>query len=276
MLVGNKEFYGYEIHKTLENQGINIEISRLYRILNEMLKDNLFSSRWEKSTSGPKKRVYKLDRNGRKIREKILVDAIGVVHKFYGEYLVSLPSEINVFDMITDYFKDQINDTSKIGILTQRQSKIVEIIIKKIHKKTSLAKFFIIKPTSFKLNIKLKNLMFVEGDFSSIPLKDNYLNLLIVMGIPDKSLFNESLKEWSRIVNSKGELVVIAPTVLIEDYKDPKSIGEFFEEFEHYESQTMDKIGMDEMKRDLKKLFRNVEKTEIVHVTIFKASELIT
>ena len=72
MLVENNEFYGYEIHKILNSQGIKIEISRLYRVLNEMLKDKIFSSRWEKSPSGPKKRIYKLDKKGIKRREEWL------------------------------------------------------------------------------------------------------------------------------------------------------------------------------------------------------------
>ena len=33
------ELYGYEIHKRLESQGVEAEMGRLYRVLNDMLKD---------------------------------------------------------------------------------------------------------------------------------------------------------------------------------------------------------------------------------------------
>ena len=35
-LVGNREFYGYEIHRQLEERNINIGIGRLYSILTDM------------------------------------------------------------------------------------------------------------------------------------------------------------------------------------------------------------------------------------------------
>ena len=275
LLVGNSEFYGYEIHKILESQGIKIEISRLYRVLNEMLKNNFFSSRWEKSSSGPKKRVYKLDKRGIKKREEQLLEAIATVHKFYGEYLQSLPAELNIFDKIVNYFKIRELETKKIGLLTHKRSKIVEVFIKKIHQKTSISSIYLIKPDSISFNINLKNLFLVEGNFSTIPFKDDYLDLLIVLGIPEKDLFIESLKEWARSVEANGKLIIIAPTVLIDDYNDPKNIGEFFEEFEHYESKKINKIGTDTVLKNLKELFVNVEKTNIVHLSLFRASKCI-
>lgn len=54
-MFGHKKFYGYEIHKKLASENIKIEISRLYRVLNEMMKDKLLEGRWEKSHIGPGK-----------------------------------------------------------------------------------------------------------------------------------------------------------------------------------------------------------------------------
>lgn len=275
MLVGSNEFYGYEIHKILESQGIKIEISRLYRLLNEMLKANLFSSRWEKSSSGPNKRVYKLDRKGLKKREEQLLDAIGIVHKFYGEYLQGLPKKLNVFDKIVDYFKIQTLEIKKIGLLAHSKSKIVDLLIKKIQEKNSTSSIYLIKPDSISFNLKLRNLMIVDGNYSTIPFKDNYLDLLVIIGIPKKDLFIKSMKEWARSIEETGKLVIIAPTVLIDDYKDPKNIGEFFEEFEHYESQKMEKIGTKTIVKELKEFFVTIQKTKIVHVSLFRASKLI-
>lgn len=274
MIVGDKEFYGYEIHKILKTQGITIEISRLYRVLNEMLKDNWFSSTWVKSQSGPKKRIYKLAKNGRKKRQEILIDAIGVVHKFYGEYLQSLSSEFDVFNLIVNFFKTGLTETKKIGFVSQTKSKMVDIIITRLHQKTS-AKIYFVKPDSVKTNLKLDRLLFVDGNFESIPLKNNYLDLLIIVGIPKKVIFEKTLKEWIRLIDRKGQLILISPTVLIDDYEDPKTIGQFFEEFEHYESHKIEKIGTKTIKRELKKFFNKVEKTNIVHVTLIKGSNPI-
>jgi PadR family transcriptional regulator PadR len=276
MLVGNKGFYGYEIHKILKSQGINIEISYLYRILKEMLKDKLFSSRWVKSKSGPKKRVYKLDRNGIKKRQDMLHEAIRTVHKFYGEYLQSLSAEKNVFDNIVNFVvNSRKSEIKKIGLLTQNKTKMIEIVIKKIHLKLCLTGIFLIKPNSIKFDLKLENLTFIEGDYSSIPLKNSYLDLLIVVGVPKKNLFKEALEEWTRLLEKNGQLIIIAPTVLIEDYEDPKTIGEFFEEFEHHESQEIEKIGIETMENELNNHFIQVEKTKIVHVSLYRASNLI-
>lgn len=272
MLVENKEFYGYDLYKTLQSSGVTIERSRLYRILNEMLKDKIFSSIWEKSQSGPKKRVYKLDIIGTKKREEILFEAIGVVHKFYAEYLQSLPDEINIFDMMVNFLLSRMPETKKIGLVTRNKSKIVETLIKKIKLKSSSSNIYVIKPNLVKFDINFDNLFFVEGDFSSISLKDNYLDLLVIIGIPKKDSFTKSLNEWIRLLNQTGNLALIAPKVLIKNYRDPKTIGEFFEEFEHYESHKLEKIGSETIKRELKELFTQVEKKEIVHVTVFKAS----
>lgn len=67
----SKEFYGYEIHKTLASKDIKIEISCLYRVLGEMLREGLLESRWETSQLGPKKRMYSLGEKGKNDLEKI-------------------------------------------------------------------------------------------------------------------------------------------------------------------------------------------------------------
>jgi DNA-binding PadR family transcriptional regulator len=48
-MIGRRELYGYEIHKMLAIEGSDVEISRLYRILNEMSKEGLLEGRWAKS-----------------------------------------------------------------------------------------------------------------------------------------------------------------------------------------------------------------------------------
>ena len=61
----SSEIHGYEIHKLLASRKIEVELSRLYRVLNLMLKEGLLESSWEKSKFGPRKRVYRLGEKGR-------------------------------------------------------------------------------------------------------------------------------------------------------------------------------------------------------------------
>jgi DNA-binding PadR family transcriptional regulator len=60
LLLKNSELYGYQINKLLQNQNININISRIYTILNNMETDMLLYARWEKSSTGPRRKIYSL------------------------------------------------------------------------------------------------------------------------------------------------------------------------------------------------------------------------
>ena len=52
----NKEFYEYEAYKKLIQNKIDIQLSRLYRILKEMQEKAILDFRWEENPSGPRKK----------------------------------------------------------------------------------------------------------------------------------------------------------------------------------------------------------------------------
>jgi DNA-binding PadR family transcriptional regulator len=66
---GNEELHGYAVHRKLLSRDIHVPLSRLYQVLHEMLDEGLLEDRWERSRSGPKKRVYHLSRMGYSILE---------------------------------------------------------------------------------------------------------------------------------------------------------------------------------------------------------------
>lgn len=67
----DNEKYGYEIIKSLNNTGLNIEEGTLYPLLRRLEKDKVLSSRWE--TTGPRPRkYYRITECGKKIRKKWL------------------------------------------------------------------------------------------------------------------------------------------------------------------------------------------------------------
>ena len=67
----DNEKYGYEIIKSLNDTGLNVEEGTLYPLLRRLERDKLLSSRWE--TSGPRPRKYYIvTEYGKEIRTKWL------------------------------------------------------------------------------------------------------------------------------------------------------------------------------------------------------------
>ena len=68
----DKEQYGYEIIKNLNNVGLKVEEGTLYPLLRRLENDELLSSHWE--TNGPRPRkYYKTTDYGKEIRLKWLI-----------------------------------------------------------------------------------------------------------------------------------------------------------------------------------------------------------
>ena len=60
--------YGYGLIDQLGSFGFSegdLNMSTLYRTLRKMEKEGLVTSSWEESVQGPRRRVYKITRNGR-------------------------------------------------------------------------------------------------------------------------------------------------------------------------------------------------------------------
>lgn len=58
--------YGYELHRQLEAQGVNTEISALYKTLRKLEDEECVASTWVKSAAGPSRRLYQLTVGGRR------------------------------------------------------------------------------------------------------------------------------------------------------------------------------------------------------------------
>jgi len=272
-MFGDKEFYGYDVHRQLVSENNEIELSYLYRILNEMLKEGLLEAYWEKSRFGPKKRIYKLSRKGKEELNTILLDAIKTVHSFYGKYLVNLPPKVNVFNKICNLLTDEFNGQSKIAYLASKYSKMHERMIRGIHNKMKQAKIYFIKPDSVEVDLKLDNLLFLDGAYNYISMRENYFDLLIVIDLPSKDSLNASLKEWHRVLKRKGRLAILTPTILIQKYEDPLTIGDFVEKYEHKKLDKREQINKEIILSSLKNFFNKIEESQVVHITIIIASE---
>jgi DNA-binding PadR family transcriptional regulator len=268
---GSGEFYGYKIHKQLASKKIEVSTSRLYRTLAEMVRQGLLDSQWQKGQLGPRQRIYELAEKGRKEREKILLDAIATVHGFYSDYLLNLPAKTNVFNKICRILSDNLSGKPDIGYVTSDYSVMHEKILRGLRREIPETNIYFVKPPSLAVDIDLENLWFLNGTYDSIPLKQGYVDLLIIVGVPHERSLEKSLKEWHRVLKHGGRLGLCVPTVFMHRYDDPLSIGNFIEKYEHKTLEEGQYIEADEIKALLRKPFQKVEEQQIVHITVFLA-----
>jgi DNA-binding PadR family transcriptional regulator len=70
-LIGGGAKYGYEISRLIEERGyrnwVDIEMSSVYKALNELEKKDLIEGRKEENNNRPSKKTYKLTTKGRKV-----------------------------------------------------------------------------------------------------------------------------------------------------------------------------------------------------------------
>jgi PadR family transcriptional regulator, regulatory protein PadR len=66
LLADEAPSYGYELHARLKSLGLNGgDHGTVYRLLNLMESDGLVTSSWERSSSGPRRRRYRVTEEGR-------------------------------------------------------------------------------------------------------------------------------------------------------------------------------------------------------------------
>jgi len=270
----DKKFYGYEVHKQLVSNDIEIEISRLYRVLNEMLREGLLEGYWEKSRLGPRRRVYQIGEKGEQEFNKIFLDAINTVHRVYRKYLNDLPPRVNAFNNICGQLTDKLKEQGNIAYVVSKYSAMHKGLMQALHDKTPRGKLYFIKPDSVQVDLKLDNLVFLEGTYNHIPLKSNYLDRLVVIGFPHKRYMVAAIKEWHRLLKQNGSLKILIPTILLDGPKDPLTIGDFMEKHEHENIKKSEQINGEILHSQLKNFFNKVKEKQIIHMTIISVSDL--
>ncbi|MHA2352202.1 MAG: helix-turn-helix transcriptional regulator [Candidatus Thorarchaeota archaeon] len=274
-MVGGREFYGYEIHKELEQSKIKIGIGRLYSILAEMKDDGLLKDRWEKSQTGPKRRTYRIGRKGSKEREKILMDAIRTVHDFYTEYLLSLPPEHSVFAIVSRILTEDLTKTSNIGYAASRFPGPLRKIIGQLRTVVPDGNVYAISHQAKELDLGFEDVFVIEGTFEDLPMKDDHLDLLIVTGNIKSDCLDACLSEWRRVLAKEGILAIITPTATITSYEDPLEIGEFIEQREHPRLEDKDTLNSDILRAEMGRYFKSVEEEKVVHITLLLGKKIV-
>lgn len=267
-MAGKGEFYGYEIHKEFEQRNINLGIGRLYAILAEMKEEGLLKDRWEKSQSGPKRRVYSIGRKGRVERESILMEAIKTVHDFYTEYLISLPPERSAFNIISGILSKSLSKSSNFGYAATSFSEPQRRIMSYLREETPDGKKYAISPEAVKSDLGYEDVFVVEGTLEDIPMKDNHLDLLVVTGNIKSDCLEASLSEWRRVLTKDGVLAIVMPTATITDFEDPLGIGEFIEQREHPRLESEESLNSKVLRDEISNYFEETEEVRVVHITI--------
>jgi DNA-binding PadR family transcriptional regulator len=274
-MFGGSELYGYDVNRRLSLQGVEVELSRLYRVLNEMRKDGLLDDRWEKSRHGPRKKMYRVSEKGREALNEILLEAIATVHRFYGEYLTSLYPEINVFGEILGLLAEGLEGHEKIAYITTKYFGIHELIVSKLKEMVPEGRIYIVKPDSLDISVNIENVYIHNGSYDDIPFKNGFVDRLMLIDLPNKEIIEEAAREWQRVVHEKGMLSIFTPTILIQKQDDPLSIGDFVEKHEHEIIERGEHVDREILLSTLGSLFKKVGEKEAVHMSIISAYEPI-
>jgi DNA-binding PadR family transcriptional regulator len=261
-----EEFYGYQLQKNLSENGSKIDIGRLYKILNDMHKEELLTTRWVKSKEGPRKKMYKLSEKGKKELNNILLGAIHTVHSFYGDYLLSLQNTINVFEEIIKPINQKIINPQKLGFIFTSFNPLVNFYLAKIMDSFD-CQFFYIIPRTLEIEKYSKNVVILNGEHQDIPLKNDHLDAIIMIDLPHEQYLKESVIEWSRVLKDGGVISILTPSILLKKEIDPMSIGDFVEKTEHHIIEKGEIIELSKLVDNLSPFFSDIKENSVVHIS---------
>jgi DNA-binding PadR family transcriptional regulator len=227
------EFYGYEMRGKLEQANKSAGLSRLYRVLNEMATDELLQVRWAKGEAGPRRKVYRVSEKGEETLESILLEAIATVHDFYTDYLRSLHPRIAVFDKMFEFFMRGLESVENLCYVASSDSPMHRIVIHHIKEKIAPEHFYLVQPKSSTANLDMDGIIKIQGYYDKIHLRDDHFDAVLTTGLPPRRNIDRALFETNRVLKPNGVYGVFLPSILIQEYVDPITIGQFIEKYEH-------------------------------------------
>lgn len=272
-LFTRSDLHGYEVKKRLELEGMNVDIGRIYTILNEFNTEGLLSDRWEKSTTGPNRRIYSLDEKGKEEIKTNLHTAINIVHKHYTDYIIGLYPKVNLLGDLLNLLTRGLEGKTNIGFFTPKRYPTLDMWVSGLQKKMPEGRFNLIKPRDIDVKLAKENTDILSGSYNDFPLKDDFADLLIVVDLPDEKQLTSSIKEWHRVLSPNGNLGIITPSVLVKKHVDPMDIGDFVEKHEHEILGQSNHIDSEILQNELGQYFLRVEENLIVHMTLMMAFE---
>ena len=131
---------------------------------------------------------------------------------------------------------------------------------------------YAIHPREKNVQLGMDAVSIVDGTFEDIPMKDDYLDLLVVTGNIRSDCLDACLREWQRVLGVGGRLAIITPTALLAKYEDPLDIGEFIEQREHPRLDSENLLDFEILSNEVKKYFENVDIDKVIHITVIRGS----
>lgn len=174
-------------------------------------------------------------------------------------------------DRLCTIITDELRGEGNIAHIIPKYSPMHERMIYALHNKVPERKVYIAKPSSVTVKLNLDNILLLDGTYDNIPLKNDFCDLLVVIDLPKKDFLKIALEEWHRVLSHNGRLVIVTPTTLTHQYKDPLTIGDFIEKYEHETIEKGEMISKEYLQAQLKNLFKEVEERHIVHMTVLQA-----
>ena len=268
-MFNDTEIHGYDISKKLAEKSEEIELSRLYRVLNDMAREGILIGRWVKSERGPRKKVYSLDTKGIEEREKMLLKAIEIVHDHYDKYIMDLPSEHSVFEILVGKIAKELKNSPNIVYITPFFATIHHRMINTILEHLPGANVYLIMPRQVEISLKTPNLVQMEGFYADIPLKQNLCDLILITGVPPVNILDKAIVEWKRCLKDGGKVAIVTPSILLEEAHHPMPIGTFIENKEHRATNRFEFPILQDFESTLKTEFDSFTKYEIIHLTSY-------
>ena len=131
------------------------------------------------------------------------------------------------------------------------------------------------KPDTLDIDLNFTNVQFLDGFHHDIPLKSDYVDCMIVIDLPQHDYLNPALKEWHRVLTTNGILTILTPTVLLENYDDPLTIGDFIEKHEPETIEHGVHIDKEHLKAQIKQYVTGIDEQTLVHMTVLRISSPI-
>ncbi len=270
-LVASKDVYGYEVLKKLEINGERIEAPRIYTILKELNTDGLLIDRWERSKTGPRRRIYSLGEKGRDALKANLLEAISVVQRNYWDYLMSLNPKVDIIGNILNQLTAGVNGNETIGYFTNKYYGMTKTLISRLQKTVPEGRVYLIKPRPVEIPQEIDNVDIISGSYENISLKDGYADVLLIIDLPSEEILESAIKEWYRVLSPEGNLGILTPSVLVKEREAPISIGDYVQKHEHEVLGQRNYIEGAVLKKELSKYFNQVEDQVIAYMTIILA-----
>ena len=266
-----KKFIGYTAYQKLIQNKISIQMSRLYRILNDMQEEETLNFRWENNPSGPRRKYYFVSKKGLKKLDNILFESATIVHDFYTDYILDRPNNIAedaaktvIANIPVDGNIIYVSKEYSRPVITQ--SNIIQSMLPK-------GSHYVISQKIDIDNIKPKNLTFLEGDYHNIPLKNNHADLVYVFNLPEKKILGQFMTEIDRLLNKKGKLVISIPTFFLDEENAPLTMQQFIEKIEHRVISKEKYFKKKDIMLLINKYFKEIKEKKFLHITYIIASQ---